>query len=99
MLLAATPAMAEEPIAQNQLAQVQLKRVEINEKAPRYQPEVTSTVRSPVAPKDVPQSLTIVNDELLKDQGVDTLRGALRNVPGITFEAGEGGRIGDSIRL
>lgn len=94
MLLAASPAFA-----QDQVAQVQLKRVEINENAPRYQPDVTSTVRSPVAPKDVPQSLTIVNGELMKDQGVDTLKGALRNVPGITFEAGEGGRIGDSIRL
>jgi catecholate siderophore receptor len=93
MLLAAGPVFAQE------VAQVTLKPVEINGTAPRYRPDVTSTVRSPVAPKDVPQSLTIVNDELLKDQGVDTLRGALRNVPGITFEAGEGGRIGDSIRL
>jgi len=89
MLLAAAPAWG----------QVTLQPVTITDKAPRYQPEVTSTVRAPVAPKDVPQSLTIVNEELMKDQGTDSLKGALRNVPGITFEAGEGGRIGDSIRL
>jgi catecholate siderophore receptor len=89
LLLAASPAWA----------QVALQPVTVTDKAPRYQPEVSSTVRAPVAPKDVPQSLTIVNEELMKDQGADNLRGALRNVPGITFEAGEGGRIGDSIRL
>lgn len=64
-----------------------------------YQSGVTTVGRTPLAAKDVPQSLTIVNDKLIHDQGADTMKDALRNVPGITFEAGEGGRIGDSIRL
>lgn len=89
VLLAAAPAWA----------QITLQPVTITEQQPRYQGNVSSTTRAATAPKDVPQSLTIVNEELIKDQGRDTFREALRNVPGITFEAGEGGRIGDSIRL
>jgi catecholate siderophore receptor len=95
MLLAAAPGWAQETTAQLELPQVTIT----DQRLPRYQPNVTSTLRAPAAPKDVPQSLTIVNEALIKDQGRDTFRGALGNVPGITFEAGEGGRIGDSIRL
>jgi catecholate siderophore receptor len=64
-----------------------------------YQSGVTSVGKTPSAAKDIPQSLTVVNDKLMQDQGKDSFKEALRNVPGITFEAGEGGRIGDSIRL
>ena len=64
-----------------------------------YQSGVTSIGKVPQAAKDIPQSLTIVNEKLIHDQGADSMKDALRNVPGITFEAGEGGRIGDNIRL
>jgi catecholate siderophore receptor len=64
-----------------------------------YQSGVTSTAKTPAAAKDVPQSLTVVNEKLIHDQGKDTFKEALKNVPGITYEAGEGGRIGDNIRL
>lgn len=64
-----------------------------------YQSGVTSTAKTPTAAKDVPQSLTVVTEKLMHDQGKDSFKQALENVPGITFEAGEGGRIGDSIRL
>ncbi|MDB5872159.1 MAG: TonB-dependent siderophore receptor [Ramlibacter sp.] len=67
--------------------------------AQTYQSGVTSTAKTPAAAKDVPQSLTVVNEKLIHDQGKDSFKEALQNVPGITFEAGEGGRIGDSIRL
>src|SRR3569832_1568109 len=105
MLIAAFPAWSQQadppansPQTGQVVAQVKLAPVTITEQQPRYQPNVSSTVRAATAPKDVPQSLTIVNEELMKDQQTDTLKGALRNVPGITFEAGEGGRIGVSIR-
>ena len=64
-----------------------------------YQNGITTIGKVPVAAKDVPQSLTVINEKLIHDQGKDTLKGALENVPGITFEAGEGGRIGDNVRL
>ena len=80
-----------------------LKPVIVKDKYDRasqtYQSGVTSTAKTPAAAKDVPQSLTVVNEKLIHDQGKDSFKEALKNVPGITFEAGEGGRIGDSIRL
>jgi catecholate siderophore receptor len=70
-----------------------------NEASKSYQPGLTTVGKTPALPKDIPQSLTIVTNKLITDQGQDTVKGALQNVPGITFEAGEGGRIGDNIRL
>jgi catecholate siderophore receptor len=64
-----------------------------------YQSGVVSVGKTQAAAKDIPQSLTVVTEKLIHDEGKDTLKGALQNVPGITFEAGEGGRIGDNIRL
>jgi catecholate siderophore receptor len=64
-----------------------------------YQSGITSVGKMPLAAKDIPQSLTIVNEKLLHDQGKDSLKSALENVVGITFEAAEGGRVGDNIRL
>lgn len=47
--------------------------------------------------KDIPQSVTVLSKQLLEDQAVSNLKDALRNVPGITFAAGEGGRTGDQV--
>lgn len=38
---------------------------------------------------DTPQSITIVPQQVIKDQNATTLRDILRNVPGISFQAGE----------
>jgi catecholate siderophore receptor len=52
------------------------------------------------APKDTPQTITILSKETLDDQNLLTLRDVLQTVPGITFGAGEGGGgYGDSINL
>ncbi len=64
-----------------------------------YQSGLTTVGKAPAAAKDIPQSLTVVNEKLIHDQGKDSMKSALENVVGITFEAGEGGRIGDNIRL
>ncbi|WP_431096932.1 TonB-dependent receptor [Polaromonas aquatica] len=64
-----------------------------------YQSGITSVGKMPVAAKDIPQSLTVVNEKLMHDQGKDSFKSALENVIGITFEAGEGGRVGDNIRI
>ncbi|MGU9829070.1 TonB-dependent receptor [Pseudomonas sp. LF242] len=39
---------------------------------------------------DAPQSVTIVPQQVLKEQNAQTLQEVLRNVPGITFMSGEG---------
>ncbi len=55
--------------------------------------------KTPTALRDIPQSVVVVNRELLDAQGVTSFGDALRNVPGITITAAEGGTIGDNINL
>jgi catecholate siderophore receptor len=49
--------------------------------------------------QDTPQSINIVPLEVMQQQGVSTLQDALKNVPGITLNAGEGGTHGDLVNL
>jgi catecholate siderophore receptor len=50
--------------------------------------------------QDTPQAISIVTQAQLKAQGIATLEGALRNVPGITIAIGEGGTLsGDQFKI
>jgi len=53
----------------------------------------------PAERHDLPQSVTVLDRSLLQSQGATSLADALRNVPGITLGAGEGGQIGNNINL
>jgi catecholate siderophore receptor len=48
---------------------------------------------------DTPQSINVVSSELMNQQASTSLQDALRSVPGITLNAGEGGTHGDLINL
>ena len=50
-------------------------------------------------PHDVPQASTTVTHELMQAQNTASLRDALRNVAGLSFNAAEGGRSGDNMSL
>ena len=50
-------------------------------------------------PHDLPQAITSVPKILMQQQQVGSLREALRNVAGLTFNAAEGGRSGDNMML
>ena len=46
-----------------------------------------------------PQSITVMPQFVVKDEGVTTLRDTLRNVPGISLAAGEAGAQGDNLTI
>ena len=50
-------------------------------------------------PMDIPQSITIINKALMQSQGATSLQSAVRNIPGVTLGAAEGGTIGNNIYL
>ncbi|HQR59537.1 MAG TPA: TonB-dependent receptor plug domain-containing protein, partial [Azonexus sp.] len=50
-------------------------------------------------PQDVPQAITTITRSLMEEQDANTLREALRNVSGLSFNAAEGGRSGDNMML
>jgi catecholate siderophore receptor len=59
--------------------------------------EVTGRISNVSTPKlteplrDIPQTITVIPRAVMDEQGATTLRDVLRNVAGITFQAGEGG--------
>lgn len=64
-----------------------------------YQATTTTAGKGRQELRDIPQGVTVVTEKLMDDKAQDTLKAALHGVGGITFEAGEGGGIGDLIRL
>src|SRR5215216_2974408 len=50
--------------------------------------------------RDVPQTITVIPRSVIEEQAATTLRDVLRNVPGLTLTAGEGGTpAGDNLTL
>lgn len=90
------PALAEQPAAVPVLPEVVIQGA-----APApYKPEVLSSPKRPQAIQDIPQTIQVVSEELMDDQGTRTLRDALRNVTGISFQAGEGNPpSGDQLKI
>ena len=52
---------------------------------------VTSSAKYTEPLRDIPQTIQVIPQDIIETQGVTTLSEALRNVPGITLQAGEGG--------
>lgn len=49
---------------------------------------------------NTPQTISVISKEVIEEQGATTLRDVLRNVPGLTIAAGEGGTpAGDNLTL
>jgi catecholate siderophore receptor len=49
--------------------------------------------------KDTPKTITSIPKSLMEDQGATSLKDTLRNVPGLSINAGEGGNQGDSVNI
>ena len=93
----ASNAFAAEPQKEEPIA---LPPVVVQDQNSPYIVPQSSLSKFPEPLKDTPQSITIVPQTLVEEQAGTTLRDALRNVPGITVAAGEGGGSqGDSFTL
>jgi catecholate siderophore receptor len=84
----ASNAFAAEPKQEEPIA---LPPVVVQDQGDSYVVPESSLSKFPLPLKDIPQSITIVPEKLIQEQAGTTLRDALRNVPGITVAAGEGG--------
>jgi catecholate siderophore receptor len=81
--------------------------VTISMKVPTISVDVSESV--PVLPDslvkyqqpqlEIPQTVNVVPNAVLEQQGTTTLRDALRNVAGISLAAGEGGAQGDNLTI
>jgi catecholate siderophore receptor len=99
---AAQPALAQSAETGAADAQV-LPTVTVTDQAPAetegYLKHTTRVGKTLQDPHEIPQAITILTQDLLEDQQVGSLREALRNVSGLTFNAAEGGRSGDNMML
>jgi catecholate siderophore receptor len=70
--------------------------------APRddaYRVQSTATATKTDTPlRDVPQAVTVITDELIRDQAMQTMADVVRYVPGVTMGQGEGHRDATTIR-
>src|SRR5688572_2384935 len=56
-----------------------------------YKSEGASSPKFTQPLRDTPQTISVIPQSVIKEQGAASLRDVLRNSPGITFQAGEGG--------
>ncbi|HEX4481280.1 MAG TPA: TonB-dependent siderophore receptor [Rudaea sp.] len=76
-----------------------LDKVDVTATTSSYSTETTSIGKVQTPVHDLPQTVNIVNQELLHAEGATSFADALRNVPGITIGGAEGGQIGNNINL
>lgn len=58
-----------------------------------YSPASSNTAtKSSALLRNIPQSINVVPQQLLRDQGARSMEDALRNVPGVVFSSGDGQR-------
>ena len=79
--------------------QIPTVSVESNARSGDYTTQLPSLNKLTQPMRDTPQSIDTVPRQLLDDQGVNTLRDALRNVSGISLGAGENASQGDNLTL
>jgi catecholate siderophore receptor len=91
----ASNAFAAEPKKEEPIT---LPPVVVQDQGSYYTPE-SSLSRIPVPLKDVPQSITVIPQRLMQERATSSFQDALRNVPGISFQAGEGGVQGNNLTL
>jgi len=80
------------------MGQVEVK-AKYDEESNRYNRNYSNIGKITQEISDIPQAITVIPEGLLEDQNATTLKEGLRNVPGLTFNAGEGGRIGDNMNI
>ena len=61
-----------------------------------YQAASPGVSRIPTPLINTPQTVNVVTQQVIRDQNISSMEDALRGIPGITFNAGEGGQQGDS---
>lgn len=98
MLLAASLATSAHAQAEKTLSTVTVReKAESAEGKDSLRATETSIGKGKQQLRDIPQSITVVTEKQLDDRNLDTVKDALKQTAGITFQAAEGGE--EDIRL
>lgn len=114
LLLGSSSAVAQEPssgtvvaqqppsgsaVAQKPSEDIPLNPVDVRAQRRDYRIMEPSLFKFPDLIKDTPQAITVIPQEIMREQAVFSLRDGLRNVTGLSLNAGEGGVQGDNLTL
>ncbi|OWW21762.1 TonB-dependent receptor [Noviherbaspirillum denitrificans] len=93
----AAPAFAQSKAAEADLPEVKVKSS--REAPPTYNPPTASSATKVEAPlRDIPQTVNVVPQTLLRDQGAKSMQDVMKMVPGIGLSHGDGQRDQVTIR-
>lgn len=97
LALAGEPARAEDAAAD---AAGEVSGVTVfGQRDDAYRAKSTATATKTDTPlRDVPQAVTVITDELIRDQAMQTMADVIRYVPGVTMGQGEGHRDAPTLR-
>jgi catecholate siderophore receptor len=99
--LALAAMAAVQPVLAQEVA-IELPTVSVQADADKpdgYRATATRVGKVLQDPHDIPQAVTTLTGALLEEQQVGSLKEALRNVSGLSFNSAEGGRSGDNMNL
>ncbi|ULZ43557.1 TonB-dependent receptor [Bordetella pertussis] len=97
----AVPALCLMPGAQAQTSAgvTQLAPVQVEGEASPYQATTVQSSKMTAPLLDTPRTVQVVPQQVIQDQAATNLQDVLRNSPGITMGAGEGGRAGGDLPI
>lgn len=88
------------PVASSEVLPEVVVRGNQDDKNKTYNPKTVSSSKYSGPLRDIPQTIQVVPQAVMVDQNATTLRETLRNVPGISIQAGEGGvPAGDNLSI
>jgi len=89
----AAPALAQDEKKEEDKKPEELSElvVDANQEKKLYKPERLQSPKVTQPLRDVAKTITVIPEEVIQQQGSSNLRDVLRNVPGISMQAGEGG--------
>jgi catecholate siderophore receptor len=94
LLFTSSSALAQQPSEE-----IPLNPVDVRAQRREYRIMEPSLFKFPDLIKDTPQAITVIPQEIMREQAVFSLRESLRNVTGLSLNAGEGGIQGDNLTL
>jgi catecholate siderophore receptor len=94
-VVTAAPASADAPIP----TEDKVEKVTVTGKRSSYRQSTSSTAtKTDTSLQDVPQSVTVISKDLIKDQDMRSMMDVVRYVPGVSMGQGEGHRDAPTLR-
>lgn len=87
------PLMPQAAFAQTTPAEATLPAVTVQGNEPSYNPTTAISATKTNAPlRDIPQTVNVITQELMRDKGVRSMEDAVKSVPGVSLTHGDGQR-------